>query len=73
MHLDFKSNEYANLVDRHLYDRIPKTVIAAIMVSFIIKLEGEEIIEKDISGYVLDEWKVLYQNKIVPQLPPKSW
>ena len=73
MHLNFKSNEYTDLIDHHLYDLIPKTVMAAIIVSFIIRLEGEEMMEKNISGYIFDEWKILYRNKIVPQLPPKSW
>jgi hypothetical protein len=69
MHLNFKSNEYADLINNDLYDKLPKTVLAAIAVSFIIRLEGNII--DDIDGYLLDEWKTLYQNKIVLQRPVK--
>ncbi len=69
MHLNFKSNEYADLIDSSLYRDMPKTVLAAIAVSFIIRLEGQVI--EDIDGYLHDEWKALYQNGIVPQRPIK--
>jgi hypothetical protein len=62
-----KHNEY-NLLLGSLYEKIPKAVFAAIAVSVIT--QGGDYLD-EASALILDEWKVLYQNGIVPQCPPK--
>jgi hypothetical protein len=71
MHLLAKSNEYADML-HPLYDNIPKTVMAAIAVSFAIQLKGEEDFEYFIKKRIMEEWEILHQNGIVPQKPPKK-
>lgn len=59
-------NEYAEVLGR-LYADIPKSVLAAIVVSWAMCPQFE-----DVPAKVLDEWGVLHDNGIVPQKPPKQ-
>ena len=64
-----KKNEYSELVN-DIYDRTPKAVFAAIVVSeYINRLN---IPAEELSESVLKEWAVLHENGIVPQKPPNS-
>ena len=58
-------NEYARLLP--YYDRIPKTVLAAIAVSYASR--GGDCLH-EAAANVAREWATLYQNGIVPQKPP---
>jgi hypothetical protein len=49
------------------YDKIPKAVLAAIAVSYASG--GGDWLE-NASDNVLNEWRILYNNGIVPQRPP---
>ena len=62
-----KHNEY-NLMIPDIYGRTPKAVFAAMVVSeYFNRLN----IEPDkLSEAILAEWKILYENGIVPQKPP---
>lgn len=61
-----QSNDYARVLDRDLYDKMPKTVLAAIAVSFATELSGDISEAQD---KILEEWRILNLNKIVPQKP----
>ena len=61
-------NEYADQFGR-LYARIPKAVFAAVAFSFMSGA-GEDV-ERGITEF-LNEWRVLHENGIVPQKPPKG-
>ena len=63
------NNQYNALLGR-LSDRIPKSVFAAIAVSFANILQGEGQLEKA-PEFVALEWVLLYENQIVPQRPPQ--
>lgn len=58
-------NEYARLLP--YFDRIPKTVLAAIAVSYASH-GGDHLDEA--AANVAREWATLYQNGIVRQKPP---
>jgi hypothetical protein len=62
-----KHNEY-NLLLGELYDKTPKAVFAAIAVSSITC--GGDYLDEAFD-LILKEWKILYQNGIVPQHPPR--
>ena len=63
------SNEYAKLLGR-LYADTPKAVLAAVMVSYMIRCDGELMLMSDRAQALLaDEWQILYENGIVPQKP----
>jgi hypothetical protein len=67
------SNEYArSLVD---YARVPKAVLAAVAYSLASRiLEGEGRDSESptiVEEFIIEEWRVLNQNGIVPQEPPK--
>ena len=61
-----KLNEYARAFGK-LYDRTPKAVFAAVVFSEFSR--GGESPQDGIDG-LLAEWRVLFQNGIVPQVPP---
>jgi hypothetical protein len=63
------SNEYAKQIDRKLFELMPKTVLAALVVSYLDRLSGGE--DHDINAEILEEWNTLYLNGVVPQKPPK--
>ena len=59
-----KHNEYERMLA--FYDSIPKSVLAAIAVSFAAQIEGDI---GDAHKAILNEWRVLHENGIVPQPP----
>lgn len=61
-------NEYAEALGP-LYDRIPKAVLAAVVVS-LLSNGGDEL--EQVSTRLLSEWGTLYHNRIVPQPPVKG-
>lgn len=63
-------NEYSKLLSPEFYKNCPKTVLAAIAVSYQLTLNEEnfENVQKDI----LKEWEILHENGIVLQKPPKK-
>ena len=68
MRLNNLPNEYANGFPD--FDRTPKSVIAAIAVSFAA-LQTDEDFEKA-KELIRQEWFRLHQAQIVPQKPPKA-
>lgn len=66
-----QSNEYvAQFGD--LYADTPKAVFAAIALSFATFIGGEEISFNEAVKRVVEEWKILNENGIVPQKAPKE-
>jgi len=61
-----KSNEYADAMGE-LYYTIPKSVLAAIAVSFACR-DGDF---SDVENELLKEWMILFENGIVQQKPRK--
>jgi len=61
------SNEYAQQLGSR-YERIPKAVLAAIAVSVLTG--GGDYLE-EAEPRLLNEWRVLFENGIVPQAPPR--
>lgn len=69
-------NEYQRLIDPRLFEKMPKTVLAAVAVGFLSRLveSADELILDNpsrISFEIWDEWKALHQAGIVPQKPAK--
>lgn len=72
-----QSNEYAKWIDAQVFADIPKTVFAAIAVSFAMRLshsassgQDEDDIDRAMSE-IIAEWQVLHHGGIVPQpVPP---
>lgn len=60
-------NEYQQAISLKLYDRIPKAVLAAIVVSHLTNHLGLEF--NEIDNAIIDEWRILNLNGIVPQKP----
>lgn len=61
-----KDNEYA----RELLDiDAPKTVFMAIAYSFAVRIAGNSV---DAHTLIMDEWRTLHNNGIVPQRPRKG-
>lgn len=63
-----KSNEYAKWIDAQVFADIPKTVFAAIAVSFAMRL-NEEDFDRAMSE-IISEWQTLHMVAIVPQPVP---
>jgi hypothetical protein len=63
-----KSNEYARALGP-LLAAAPKTVLAAVLVSFVQKDFGSPALDYEVRDAVLKEWETLYRNGIVPQRP----
>ena len=63
-------NEYAAVFAK-LYERTPKAVFAAVALSFADRLKDESIEGDSRVSVFLDEWRILNENGIVPQKPPK--
>jgi hypothetical protein len=59
-------SQYADVLST--YDRIPKAVLAAIAVSYG-SAGGDNL--QDAEARVLEEWRILHENGIVPQAPPR--
>ena len=58
-------NTYQKQISRELFERTPKAVFAALAVSYFINTDVEHI-----DAALLDEWKLLNQQGIIPQTPP---
>jgi hypothetical protein len=61
-------NEYQEALG-DLYDSTPKAVLGAIAVSFATE-GGDKLSEA--RALVLEEWRILHMNGIVPQKPPSA-
>ena len=75
-------NEYAAAIGGELYARTPKAVFAALAFSYAQAQgavadpddpgNGDETLEADVTrARLLNEWRILHENGIVPQAPPK--
>lgn len=58
-------NEYQRSISRELFERTPKAVFAALAISYYLN-NGVQ----DIDAALLEEWKILYKQGIIPQKPP---
>ncbi len=65
-----KTNEYQQVISLKLYEKIPKSVLAAIVVSEYMNRLGIE--PDNVDKAILAEWNTLRDNGIVPQKPPAS-
>lgn len=65
-----KGNEYTDLLPYGKLANIPKTVIAACLISEY--LNRLNIDPNDIYETILQEWQTLHTSGIVPQKPPKN-
>lgn len=63
-----QSNEYAKWFEPHMFSDTPKTVFAALALSFALRL-NEDDFERAMSE-VISEWQVLNNSGIVPQPVP---
>ncbi len=62
-------NAYATLLGAD-FERMPKTVLAAVAVSLAARL-GESADDLQAArALIFKEWRVLHENGIVPQAPP---
>lgn len=68
MNLKNLGNDYAAELGDML-DKAPKSVIAAVAVSMLT--QGGDYIDEARARF-LEEWRILHQNGIVPQKPPKQ-
>lgn len=77
MHLNARSNEYLALAGARFYDRTPKAVFAALAISFAMRIGDDEDSMPQphdmdrIEAILLEEWRILNVNGIVPQKAPK--
>lgn len=69
MHTGFKTNEYQQAIAPKLYERTPKAVFAALAASFAAHYIHNGDLSK-IDEALLEEWRILYEQGIVPQRPP---
>jgi hypothetical protein len=73
MHLHNLSNNYQQALGSW-FDRMPKSVLAALAVSFAIHLEDHQPAPREFDATalhaVVKEWMALYDAGIVPQRPP---
>lgn len=68
-HIKNRSNEYAQALGPGVFDAIPKSVFAAIAVSF--GTQGGAHLNAARPA-ILREWQTLYDNGIVSQRPPAA-
>lgn len=66
-------NQYADAVG-DLYKRTPKAVWAALAVSYAcMRGDGDtEVYPEDTPRFLIEEWRTLYEQGLVPQAPPAS-
>ena len=71
MHLDAKSNQYADAIGMKIFDACPKAVWAAIAYSLAMRLGSDN------HGQAIEtikrEWFILHGGNIVPQKPRGEW
>ena len=66
-------NEYAKLGGAGFYEDTPKAVWAALACSFANRCGDGDLDDLDaIPATLLNEWRALHANGIVPQAPPLS-
>jgi len=58
-------NEYQKSISRELFERTPKAVFAALAISYYLNTGSENL-----DAALLDEWKILHEQGIIPQKPP---
>lgn len=63
-----KFNGYQKALSHQLFEQCPKSVFAAIAVSYATLNNGDNLDKAEDS--ILREWWILYRNGIVPQKPP---
>lgn len=68
MNINYTNNEYAASLGR-LFSKCPKTVFAALAVSF--GTQGGDFLS-EATDRLLEEWQILFENGIVKQKPPKK-
>lgn len=63
------TNEYAKTLKMYA----PKTVVEGVLVSFMARVYGEEVLNgsEKCNQRFHEEWQLLYKNGIIPQKPPK--
>jgi hypothetical protein len=71
-----RQNFYSHAISPRLYARIPKSVLAAIVVSIYHNLgDGMDYSDgvplEKIDEAILKEWGLLHTQEIVPQKPPR--
>jgi hypothetical protein len=60
-------NEYSKVISADVYEKMPKTVLAAIAVSFASRIQSCS--PEAAAVFLLKEWKTLHANGIIPQKP----
>ena len=68
MRVGDKGNTYADAL-HGLFDRIPKSVFAALAVSYALRQQADDFTK--VPNEIIAEWETLYQNGIVAQRPVK--
>ena len=68
-----RTTNHTNTYAKSLEMYAPKTVVEGVLVSFMIRLFGEEILNNAelCNKHFHEEWQALYQSGIVPQKPPR--
>jgi hypothetical protein len=66
-----RPNSYQAAIARRLYAETPKAVFAALAASYIINHHDADAGELNLDAELLDEWRLLYEQGIVPQAPPR--
>jgi hypothetical protein len=61
------NNDYRLLISQQVYEKTPKAVFAALVVSYL--LNHQNIKAKDIDKNIREEWANLNAQGIVPQKP----
>ena len=69
MNLNNITNSYIQCLEPGYFDKIPKTVWAAIAIS-LATTGGDRLNEATLA--IIKEWRALYYNGIVKQKPPKE-
>lgn len=64
------TNSYQNILSPEFLEKCPKSVLAAIAVSFTINHQNfsEEMAEE----VILNEWHILHKNGTIPQKPHRE-
>lgn len=60
-------NTYQKILSAEFYQKCPKSVLAAIAVSFVINHQGSD--EDVAEEIILHEWDILHKNGTIPQKP----
>ena len=60
-------NSYQKILSAEFYQKIPKAVLAAIAVSYVINWQGTD--QEQAEENILAEWYTLHGQGIIPQKP----